>query len=161
MDPNKVKTAVWVGAIGGVATIVGVTLPWLTDSSQQGGSSLSVNGLTAAPFALFFGVFMIAASVFLLTDTDPRKAVAILGPVSLALLAYVVPILINKEAGLFSSASASPTTQRGIGLYVCLVAGILGLIATAIVVKELMASTSTAADPQPAFDLGEVSDQQD
>ena len=23
MDPNKVKTAVWLGAIGGVATIVG------------------------------------------------------------------------------------------------------------------------------------------
>jgi hypothetical protein len=120
-----------------------------------------VNGLTAAPFALFFGVFMIAASVFLLTDTDPRKAVAILGPVSLALLAYVIPILINKEAGLFSSASASPTTQRGIGLYLGLVGGILGLVATGIVVKELTAPTSAASDQPAAFDLGDVSDQQD
>jgi hypothetical protein len=69
--------------------------------------------------------------------------------------------LINKEAGLFSSASASPTTQRGIGLYVSLVGGIMGLVATAIVAKDLMASTSPASGAQPAFELGEVSDQQD
>jgi hypothetical protein len=159
MDPNKVKTAVWVGAIGGVATIAALALPWLVDNSQQPG--LSVNGLTAAPFALLFAIVMIPASVFLLTDTDPRKTVAVLGSVSLAVLAYVLPILINKEAGLFVGASASPTTQRGIGLYLGLVGGILGLVATAIVVKELASPAPTASGPQPAFDLGEVSEQQD
>jgi hypothetical protein len=159
MDPNKIKTAVWVGAIGGVATIAALALPWLVDNSQQPG--LSVNGLTAAPFALLFAIVMIPASVFLLTDTDPRKTAAVLGSVSLAVLAYVVPILINKEAGLFGGASASPTTQRGIGLYLGLVGGILGLVATGIVVKELTAPTSTGADQPAAFDLGEVSDQQD
>jgi hypothetical protein len=159
MDPNKVKAAVWVGAIGGVATIAALALPWLVDNSQQPG--LSVNGLTAAPFALLFAIVMIPASVFLLTDTDPRKTVAVLGSVSLAVLAYVLPILINKEAGLFVGASASPTTQRGIGLYLGLVGGILGLVATAIVVKELASPAPTASGPQPAFDLGEVSEQQD
>jgi hypothetical protein len=158
MDPNKVKTAVWVGAIGGVATIAALALPWLVDISQQPG--LSVNGLTAAPFALLFAIVMVPASVFLLTDTDPRKTVAVLGSVSLAVLAYVIPILINKEAGLFGG-GASPTTQRGIGLYLGLVGGILGLVATAIVVKEMAAPASTASGPQPAFDLGEVSEQQD
>lgn len=159
MDANKVKTVVWVGAIGGVATIAGLALPWLVDSSQQ--QDFSVNGLTAAPFALLFGVVMAAASVFLLTDTDPLKVVAIVGSVSLSVLAYAIPVLVNKEAGVFGGASSSPTTQRGIGLYVALLGGVLGLIATAIVVKELMATTSVASEPQPAFDLGEVTDQED
>ena len=159
MDPNKVKTAVWVGAIGGVATIAGLALAWLVDNSQQPG--LSVSGLTAAPFALLFAVVIVPASVFLLTDTDPRKTVAILGSVSLAVLAYAIPILVNKEAGLFGGGIQNSTTQRGIGLYVAVLGGVLALIATAIVVKELMSPASTASEPPPAFDLGEVSDQQD
>jgi hypothetical protein len=84
-----------------------------------------------------------------------------LGSVSLGVLAYVVPILVNKEAGLLGGVSQNSTTQRGIGLYVAFLGGVLGLIATAIVVKELMAPESTASGPQPAFDLGEVSEQQD
>ena len=159
MDPNKVKTAVWTGAIGGVATIVGVALPWLVENSQD--PRMSVNGLLAGPYVLIFGVVMAAASAFFLTDTDPRKVVAILGPSSLAVLAYVVPIAINKEAGLFGGISESPTTERGIGLYITIVGGVLGLVATAIAAKELMAPASTGSDPQPAFDLGEVTDQRD
>jgi uncharacterized membrane protein len=159
MDPIKTKTAVWVGAIGGVATIVGVALPWLLDNSQD--PALSVNGLLTGPYVLLFGVVMAAASVFLLTDTDPLKVVAILGPVSLAVLAYVIPIVLNKEAGLFGGVSSSPTTSRGIGLYVAVLGGILGLVATAIVAKGLMAPDPTSSDAQPAFDLGEVTEQKD
>ena len=71
MDPNKVKTAVWIGAIGGVATIAALALPWLVDNSQQPG--LLVNGLTAAPFALLFAIVMVPASVFLLDQTYPGR----------------------------------------------------------------------------------------
>jgi hypothetical protein len=69
--------------------------------------------------------------------------------------------LVNKEAGLFSGGSQNSTTQRGFGLYVTFLGGVLGLIATAIVVKELMAPASAASGPQPAFDLGEVTEQND
>ena len=62
---------------------------------------------------------------------------------------------------MFGGISEGSSTERGIGLYVTIVGGALGLVATAIVVKELMAPASTASDPQPAFDLGEVSDQRD
>jgi hypothetical protein len=159
VDANRIKTAAWIGAIGGVATIAGLALPWLVDKSQQ--PVLSVSGLSAAPGVLLFAVVMVPASVFLLTDTDPRKTVAILGSVSLAVLAYAIPILVNKEAGLFSGGSQNSTTQRGFGLYVTFLGGVLGLIATAIVVKELMAPASAASGPQPAFDLGEVTEQND
>jgi hypothetical protein len=159
MDPSRMRTAVWVGAIGGVATIVGVALPWLIENTQQPG--VSINGLLTGPYVLIFGVVMAAASVFFLTDTDPRKVVAILGPSSLAVLAFVVPIAIDKEAGLFGGISEGSTTERGIGLYVTIVGGVFGLVATAIVVKELMAPTTGATDHPAAFDLGEVSDQPD
>jgi hypothetical protein len=68
--------------------------------------------------------------------------------------------LVNKE-GAFGGGTQNSTTQRGIGLYVSFLGGVLGLIATAIVVRELMAPASAASDPQPAFDLGEVTEQND
>jgi len=159
MDPNKRRSVVWVGAIGGVATIAGVALPWLSDSGATG-SGFSVNGLISGPWVLIFGVIMTGASLFLLADADPRKVVAILGPVSLGVLAYVIPIVFNKEAGLFGGIAEGSTTDRGIGLYVCVLGGILGLIAVGIAAKELMPPTSSNGGSS-GFDLGDVSEPHD
>jgi hypothetical protein len=154
MDPNKVRSVVWIGSIGGVATIVGVALPWLSDTTP--GSGGSINGLITGPWVLIFGVIMAAGSLFLLADGDTRKVVAILGPVSLAVVVYVAPIIINKEAGLFGGLTDGSTTERGIGLYVCLLGGILGLVAAGIGAKELMSPTPSASGAT-RFDLGDVS----
>jgi len=159
MDPKTLKRTVWLGAIGGVATIVGVALPWLTDNSQ--GSGVSINGLIAGPYVLIFGAIMASASLFLPGDPDPRKVVAILGPASLAVLAYVGPIMFNKEAGLFGGISEGSSTGRGIGLYVCVLGGVLGLIAAAIVGKEVLSSSSPATGAPSGFDLGDVSEQEE
>jgi hypothetical protein len=106
---------------------------------------------------MLFGVVIAGASLFLLADVDPRKVVAIVGPVSLAVLAYVTPVIINKEAALFGGL-AQVFTQRGIGLYVCLLGGLLGLVAVGIAAMDLMSSTSADADAPTGFDLGEVSE---
>ena len=86
MRPNKSKTVAWIGTLGGVATIVGVALPWVRDASDRG-AGLSVNGLIAGPWVMVFGVAMTAASLFLLADADARKVVAVVAPCSLAVLA--------------------------------------------------------------------------
>jgi hypothetical protein len=52
-------------------------------------------------------------------------------------------------------------TQRGIGLYVCLLGGLLGLVAVGIAAMDLMSSTSSDADAPTGFDLGEVSEPQE
>jgi hypothetical protein len=109
---------------------------------------------------MLFGVVMAGASLFLLADADPRKVVAILGPVSLAVLAYVTPVILNKEAALFGGL-AQVFTERGIGLYVCLVGGLLGLVAVGIAAMALMSPSSAVADAPSGFDLGEVSEPQD
>ena len=159
MDPRKTTWVVSIGAAGGVATIIGVALPWVQDTSVRG-AGLSVNGLIAGPWVLLFGVAMVAASLFLLAGTDPRKVIAILAPMSLAVLAYVTPIALQKEAALFGGL-AQVFTDRGIGLYVCLAGGVLGLVAVGIAAQELI-SPSAADDDVPAgFDLGDVSDRQE
>jgi hypothetical protein len=159
MDPSKRKLVAWLGAIGGVATIIGVALPWVRDSSDRG-AGLSINGLIAGPWVMLFGVVMAGASLFLLADADPRRVVAILGPVSLAVLAYVTPVILNKEAALFGGL-AQVFTERGIGLYVCVAGGLLGLVAVGIAAMDLMSPSSAAADAPSGFDLGEVSEPQD
>jgi hypothetical protein len=159
MDPSRRRLVAWLGAAGGAATIVGVALPWVRDSSDRG-AGLSLNGLIAGPWVMLFGVVMAGASLFLLADADPRKVVAIVGPVSLAVLAYVTPVIINKEAALFGGL-AQVFTQRGIGLYVCLLGGLLGLVAVGIAAMDLMSSTSSDADAPTGFDLGEVSERQE
>jgi len=159
MNPSKRKLVAWLGAIGGAATIIGVALPWVRDSSDRG-AGLSINGLIAGPWVMLFGVVMAGASLFLLADADPRKVVAILGPVSLSVLAYVTPVILNKEAALFGGL-AQVFTERGIGLYVCLAGGLLGLVAVGIAAMALMSPSSAAADAPSGFDLGEVSEPQD
>jgi hypothetical protein len=159
MEATKTKSAAWIGAIGGAATIVGVALPWVQDSSDRG-AGLSVNGLIAGPWVLVFGVVMTGASLFLLAGVDPRKVVAVLAPVSLAVLAYVTPVILDKEAALFGGL-AQVFTQRGIGLYVCLVGGILGVVAVGIATTELLSSPVADADLPSGFDLGEVSEPED
>jgi hypothetical protein len=156
MDPNKIKSVAWLGAVGGAATIVGVALPWVRDSSDRG-AGLSINGLIAGPWVMLFGIAMAAASLFLLADADPRKVVAVLGPMSLAVLAYVTPVILNKEAALFGGL-AQVFTERGIGLYVCLLGGLLGLVAVGIAAKALMSPPAT--DGPSGFDLGDVSESQ-
>jgi hypothetical protein len=159
MDPTRIKWVAGIGAIAGVATIVGVALPWVQDNSNRG-AGLSVNGLIAGPWVMLFGIAMAAASLFLFADVDPRKVIAIVGPMSLAVLAYVTPILLQKEAALFGGL-AQVFTERGIGLYVCLLGGLLGLAAVAIAAMSLMVSSGADVDASSGFDLGDVSEPQD
>jgi hypothetical protein len=159
MDPRKTTWVAWIGAAGGVATIIGVALPWVRDTSVRG-AGLSLNGLIAGPWVLLFGIAMTAASLFLLADADPRKVVAILAPMSLAVLAYVTPIMLEKEAALFGGL-AQVFTERGIGLYVCLSGGLLGLVALGIAAKELTSPFVLDEDASAGFDLGDVSEPQD
>jgi hypothetical protein len=154
MRPNKITAVAWVGTVGGVATIVGVALPWVRDSSDRG-AGLSVNGLIAGPWVMLFGIGMAAASLFLLAGTDPRKVVAFVAPLSVAVLAYVIPVMLQKEAALFGGL-AQVFTERGIGLYVCLAGGLLGLVAVGISTKELLSTPEAHADAPSGFDLGDV-----
>lgn len=159
MDVGRTKWVVGVGAAGGVATIIGVALPWVRDTSVRG-AGLSINGLIAGPWVLLFGIAMAAASLFLLADVDARKVVAILAPTSLAVLAYVTPIALQKEAALFGGL-AQVFTERGIGLYVCLIGGLLGLVAVGIAARGLMSPTAADDDAPAGFDLGDVTEPQD
>jgi hypothetical protein len=159
MHPNKTRLVAWIGAAGGAATIIGVALPWVRDNSSRG-AGLSVNGLIAGPWVMVFGIAMAAASLYLLADADPRKVVAILAPASLAVLAYVIPVMLEKEAALFGGL-AQVFTERGIGLYVCLVGGLLGSVAVGIAVTEFGSPSDENADDPDGFDLGDVSEPQD
>ncbi|HEX3300936.1 MAG TPA: hypothetical protein VHW68_12620 [Actinomycetota bacterium] len=159
MGPSKTRAVASLGAIAGAATIVGVALPWVKDASDRG-AGLSINGLIAGPWVMVFGVVMAGASLFLLADVDPRKVVAILGPTSLGVLAYVMPVILNKEAALFGGL-AQVFTERGIGLYVCLVGGILGLVAVGVAAKELTSRSAQDMDAPSGFDLGDVSEPRD
>jgi hypothetical protein len=156
MRPNKITAVAWTGAVGGVATIVGVALPWVRDSSDRG-AGLSVNGLIAGPWVMLFGIGIAAASLFLLAGADPRKVVAIVAPLSVAVLAYVIPVMLQKEAALFGGL-AQVFTERGVGLYVCLAGGVLGLVAVAIAWTDLLSQPEDHAHAPDGFDLGDVSE---
>ena len=66
-------------------------------------------------------------------------------------------MILKKEAALFGGL-AQVFTERGVGLYVCLAGGVLGLVAVAIAAPDLVSTTEVDANAASGVDLGDVSE---
>jgi hypothetical protein len=141
---KRTATAAIIGVVGGIATIVGPALPWLTysESAQSGDpsfvpsgvESVSINGFSVDPFGLpFLGIALTVAAAWLWAGSEPKKAAAFLGPISLAFGTVCVMTIIDKESALLGGFGGGGA-EFGLefGVYVTLAGAVAGLIAAAI-----------------------------
>jgi hypothetical protein len=140
---QRTKTAALIGVIGGIATIIGPALPWLsyTESAFGGDPSVapalesaSINGFSIDPFGLpFLGIALTVAAAWLWAGSEPRKAVAFLGPISLALGTLCVFVIIKKESAFFGGlGSVGAQADLEFGVFVALAGAIAGLAAAVL-----------------------------
>jgi hypothetical protein len=156
---KRATVAALVGVIGGVAAIIGPALPWLSYSGSAsrldpslappGLESASITGFTLDPFGVYIGIGLAVAAAWLWAGSEPRKALAFLGPISLAVATICVMVMVNKESALFGGFGGPGSELAfGSGVYVTLAGAVAGLAATAI-----------AAWPEPKASDHEMSDE--
>ncbi|MDP9185670.1 MAG: hypothetical protein M3O29_08390 [Actinomycetota bacterium] len=141
---KRTATAAIIGVVGGIATIVGPALPWLTysESAQSGDpsfappgiESVSISGFSVDPFGLpFLGIALTVAAAWLWAGSEPKKAAAFLGPISLAFGTICVMTIIDKEGALLGGfGGGGAEFDLELGVYVTLAGAVAGLVAAAI-----------------------------
>jgi hypothetical protein len=155
--------AALVGTVGGVATIIGPALPWLSysESASSGDPSFapsgfesSINGFSVDPFVLpFLGIALTVAAAWLWAGSDTRKSVAFLGPISLAAATICVMVMIKKESLLFGGlGGVSPEADLKYGVFVTLAGAAAGLVAAALAVWPSRSPARSAEAVEPAVE---------
>jgi len=152
---RRATIAAMIGMVGGVAAIVGPALPWLSYSESAssidpsfnpGFDGTTISGFSVDPFGLpLLGVALAVAAAWLWAGPDPRKAVAFLGPISLAIGTLCVVTIVKKESALFGGlGGSSAEIDLEYGVYVTLAGAVAGLIAAVVAVLP----------ERPAVDVG-------
>src|ERR1043165_5393798 len=78
---RRTSIAAFVGVVGGLATMIGPTLPWLRYPEQADPSfgpvpDQTLNGLAGDPFGVMFAIALTVAAAWLWAGSDAKKAVA-------------------------------------------------------------------------------------
>ena len=124
MQNQSVPPIVSIAAVGGLLTLIGVFLPWIS----SGGSNGSINGTTAAYFSGNAIVVLSAISLLSLGSIYALKdRTAIMGAIIFAAALGLITVFM--AIGNFSDvrnllASSGSNTSPGIGIYVVLVGSI-------------------------------------
>ena len=137
--PKRVSIAAVVGVLGGVATMVGPALPWLsyagqTDPNFGPVAASTLNGFVLDPFGTFFAVGLTVAAAWLWAGSDARKAVAFMGPIAVAIGTVCVSIIITKESAFLGDFSSGQEAAVEVGVYVTLGGAVAALAAALIAV---------------------------
>jgi len=141
---KRTTMAALIGKTGGIATIIGPALPWLSYAqSAPGGDpsfippefeNTSISGFSVDPFGLpFLGIALTVAAAWLWAGSEPRKAAALLGSISLAIGTLCAFVIIKRETTLFGGLSGlGAEVDLEFGVYVMLAGALAGLVATGI-----------------------------
>ena len=150
------------GLVGGILAIVGVVLPWATASGTVMGMtiSMSASGLDAAKsggewVAYVYGtaIFGVLGLIFVLISKKSTTMLAFVFGLLALILSGVALVRITQLIGGLSAPGVS--VGAGIGLYICVVGGLLLLIGCLLAFKAVgaqaqVAAPLMAAPPPPA-----------
>jgi heme/copper-type cytochrome/quinol oxidase subunit 4 len=133
--------ALIMGAIG----LLGMILPWATSPGFGGFGGSSTNGFQGWGILSLFGVIAILVSSLMNDKTQPydqnMRYVAIGGFAALTLGAFIYFMQISGNRG------GMVGLKSGIGLWFCIVPGIIGILWVTGVLKVAPSSTSTTNKP--------------
>ena len=145
---NLHKQKLYALILAGVA-LISLFLPWLTFSYGVYGGGASVNGLRSWGLLALLGVGAVAAAVFM---EDKTKAFAgnarmiALGGFGAMVLAGVIWFI---RLSSFGGGLGSVGVKSGFGVYLCIVAGILGLLWVYGIIKLPDTTSKPPAPPTP------------
>ena len=146
-----------IGLVGGIIALIGLFLPWIsasgtnTNTGQQ--ITVSVPGIYFIPFSIgiiLFAVLTIAFAIF----KKPIGGILVLvfSLIGLAITGFLFSAIQYIAASLVSGSSVSVST--GVGVYICIVGFIIGLIGGVLhyvyAKKEGVTQTSPPQEVPPA-----------
>ena len=139
MNPGSI-----VGIVGGLLIIIGVMLPWMSDSTGY-----SISGLTAGISVL--GMVLILFGVLGLVMLIPGKRGLALGSMVFGVLALLLYLAMLGLSSILTSMAGTlgASVSVGFGLYLGFIGSIL-LIVGAIVARSEMKKAASAPVAPPA-----------
>jgi len=144
VSSDRRTTATVIGLVGGLAVIVGTVLPWvsITTTGSSSGSTVSfpsetaeLNGLfVPSAFVFLLGIALGIAAAWLWAGTEPKKAVAALGPLSVGVMTFCAWVVVKKDDAFGYGLGGGPDQQAAleVGVYVTLAGAALALIAAIV-----------------------------
>jgi hypothetical protein len=139
---ERLRIATIVGVCGALAVIIGTVLPWVTLTTPAQSypdpsvgsipaQSATFNGLFAGnAVMMLLGIAVGIAAAWFWAGDQPRKAVAVLGPVATAVVAFAIWAITAKGQVLgFGSTDTGETASLRVGIYTTLAGGLLALLA--------------------------------
>jgi hypothetical protein len=141
----KMNTGSLVGIVGGLLVIIGVVMPWMSDSVGN-----SVSGLTAGISTL--GIILILFGVLGVVMLIPGKRGLAVGSIVFGVLALLLYLAMLGLSSLLTSMAGTlgASVSVGFGLYLGFIGSIL-LIVGAVVARSQIktAAAHPAAPPAP------------
>lgn len=141
MDVSKFKTSDWLKVGGAAAFLVFGLLPWTTVSgfgiSDSGGNVFDFFWTGVIPWILIMGIGVV--TVLLVLEKIPNHLpwpLIMLAAAALAALLLLLRLLFNPLEGKDAIESLGGDVGRGIGLILCVIAGLVVLAGTVLGFKE-------------------------
>jgi hypothetical protein len=134
------------GALG----LLGIILPWLTQQGFNGGST-SVNGFQSWGILSLFGVVGVLVSSLAGDKTKPYDqnmkylAIGSFSAITLGAFIYFMQVSGNSNAGMLGTSGP----KSGIGLWFCIIGGVLGILWSSGVIKFSPPSNTHPPTPPP------------
>jgi hypothetical protein len=126
---------------GGLAAFIGYFLPWAKVSSDFGVSATLSAGDADAILVLLGALAVVALSVVqLIKGSNKGMAIGAMGAAALALL-----ITVLKWSDLPSGDIPGVSVSTGIGLYLCILAGIVMCVGAGLELKQQLAPKTNAS----------------
>lgn len=143
----KMSTGSIVGIVGGLLVILGVVLPWMSDSTGA-----SVSGLTAGIAPI--GIVLIIFGVLGLVMVAPGKRLLAIGTIVFGILAFLLYLALLGLSSLISTGAnvLGANTSVGYGLFIGFIGSILlivGAIMARSEAKKAAAAPAAQAPPAP------------
>jgi hypothetical protein len=122
-----------VGLVGGIITLVGALLPWVTLSGGRLSSPQMFLGISTG----FFGILLSQLGFFGIIMMFDGKKTTSLGGLALGASGFVLSVLTLAFLGLLSVGDTSGISiEVGLGIYVCIVGSIVLLVGSIIALIE-------------------------
>lgn len=141
MDVSKFKTSDWLKVGGAAAFLVFGLLPWTKVSgfgvSDSGGNVFDFFWTGTIPWILIMGIGVV--TVLLVIEKIPNHLpwpLIMLAAAALAALLLLLRLLFNPLEGKDAAESIGADVGRGIGLILCVIAGLVVLAGTVLGFKE-------------------------
>lgn len=138
----KMNTGSLVGIVGGLLIIIGVMMPWMSDSVGN-----SISGLTAGISIL--GIILIIFGVLGLVMLIPGKRGLAMGSIVFGILALLLYLAMLGLSSLLTSmvSTLGGSVSVGFGLYLGFIGSILMIVGAVVARSQIKAAAAAPAAP--------------